>query len=229
MSASHRPLAVTLIASAALAAAAVPAVAHPFGAPLQIHLAAEDDTVTLYWRAEEDDWVTLGRVTGAFDEPPADGQAVADAGTALPVSGLERIQAWPNTRNYLVGTLTVEQDGVPCPTELVDLDDPLGMGAVLHYRCPTDVEVVRVTAGTLTDVHDAYRTVGSVVGVAGSSQLHTATDPDELYDLSGRGGGSWASAGLAIGAAVLGLGALLPRRRGRRAAAEPQTDAEVGS
>jgi hypothetical protein len=211
--------------------APAPAAAHPFGPPLTAQFTADGSDVHVRWSAADDDWVALGRVTGGFDEPtPTDGDGpVAAQG---PITGLERLQRSPAVAAYLVAGIAISQDGRSCRGAVTDVTDLLERGAGLSYECPRDVDEVEVELTLLTEVHEAYRTVGT----AGQERhLHTREEPAQTYDLAAvrtEEGGPVAAWTLALGgliaASVIAVGA----RGFRRPTADATTldgDREVSS
>jgi hypothetical protein len=188
---STRPPRRTVIIVAACAAAVlVPSVGasgHPFGPPLTADVVVDDHTVTIRWSAAEDDWVTLARHVGVFDDDPGTVAPDPDATLADAAggqrSGMERLRDSSDVPTYLLDQMAVEQDGRDCPGEVTDLDAVLTNGAELQFTCATNVEVVDLEVAALTDVHDAYRTM--VTAPSGERVLATSAAPRHTLDLAG--------------------------------------------
>ncbi|CAL9549720.1 hypothetical protein SUDANB171_04398 [Streptomyces sp. enrichment culture] len=224
MTVTHRTRLPALAATAAAAIlwatagpAAPPAAAHPFGPPSTATISADGPTVSIAWRAAEDDWVALGQALGALEDP-----ATGTVSTTL--TGEQKLQASQDVRAYLLDQIYVTQDGSRCEGELTSMDDLLAEGARLTYRCPRDVREVDVTVGALSDLNEAYRTMLTAETPADpTSTLLTATDTTRRMNFSWYAG-MLATPGLAVAAgtaAAIMAGAVawvvIGRRRARKA------------
>jgi hypothetical protein len=198
-----RLLLVSLLAAAALGAAATPALAHPFGPPLRVELEGLNYVVNLRWAAEHDDWVALARHTGAFEEVPS----VVDG---VELSGAERIARSVRLQAYLLERIVVTQYEMSCPGEVVHVHGDLVTGGIiLQFVCEEPVYEVHVEVGVLTDVHPAYRTVAtSAIGGVPGQALYTETDRVHRWDFYAAAGASPRTFGAQTVAALTGAALL---------------------
>lgn len=197
----------SLLVVASIVLVATPVSAHPFGPPLTAELTTSEDTVVVRWAAAEDDWVTLGRAVGAFDEQLPDddggpGEQVTRADDGQ-VTGLERLRRSRSVQAYLLDHVAIRQGGAPCTGRVTDTDDLLGRGAELTFRCRTTVSDVDVRITALTDLHEAYRTVATA---GGTRQLYTRAAPVHRWDLAGAVGGTSPVSGAAVVIVVIAAG-----------------------
>ncbi|GIH22713.1 hypothetical protein Aph01nite_10230 [Acrocarpospora phusangensis] len=145
-----RALAAALLVAAmppVLAGVAAPASAHPFGPPPTARISATGSQVTIHYTASPDDWVALGTAKGAFKDP------------APQLTGEEKLQRSTAVRDYLLGTITVAQDGKPCPGRLASLVGVTDNGARFSYNCDRPVDELDVTLTALVDLDSNYRNV----------------------------------------------------------------------
>ncbi|TKK87829.1 hypothetical protein FDA94_16820 [Herbidospora galbida] len=206
---SRAPVVVLLFAAVlpVLAALAGPASAHPFGAPPTARISATGTQVAIHYSASPDDWFALGTAKGAFKDP------------APQLTGEEKLERSPVVRDYLLKTITVAQDGRPCPGRLASLVGVTDHGAQFDYDCGRPVDDLDVTLSALTDLDRNYRTVLVFAPpVEREQMLFTSTTPTQHLDFSASG----VSAGV-VGVAlwlafvvVAGVGGLVVLRTRRR-------------
>lgn len=183
---------VTLLLVAGPAASAP---AHPFGPPLTAEVSSRGNDVHVVWNGAEDDWVSLGDISGAFATPKAG------------VTGLALLQESSATEAYFDKHVAVTQAGTACPFVWDGIENALETGAQMHFTCPAPVEQVELSITALTDSNSAYRTV---VTAGGAQTLFTKTKPTQAITVTGAGGGPGATPLIAAGALlVLGVGALV--------------------
>jgi hypothetical protein len=161
----------------------VPAVAaaHPFGPPLVANVAVDGDTVIVGWGAAEDDWVALGRGLGVLDGPTEE----IDPEATVPRTGFERIADSEEVAFYLLDHIGVSQEGAACDGAVSfpgDLGTLLATGVTLQFTCPDHVDAFELTITALTDVHEAYRTVSTLVAAPDVRAVHTLADPTHHVD-----------------------------------------------
>lgn len=164
--------------------APAPALAHPFGAPQTIRIAAESDQVTIRWQAPADDLRMLGGALGALP----DRQVVVIEPGAVPSpvgpSEADLLRGSHQLADYLATHILVRQDGVPCPS-VVDLDDLLGDGALVAARCPEPVTTVEIEVSLLLEFHEAYRTAAIGTGTDPPRWMYTAGDTTRTWSFAG--------------------------------------------
>jgi hypothetical protein len=202
---------------------------HPFGEPQTVRLSAEGDVVTVRWTAPSDDLLAVGGAVGALPDRRELVFDLAPDGTPEPVgqTDAERLVTSIAFADYLAEHVSVRQGGDPCPVD-VRLDELVEDGAELRFRCPGVVGEVEVEVTTLTDLHDAYRTVALGDGTSPARSLYTAGEASHTWtfgEAADRGqavdvGVWWFIAGLlGLGGAAFAMRTYTHRHaRGRRGA-----------
>ncbi|GAB1818199.1 hypothetical protein [Herbidospora sp. RD11066] len=145
-----RAVAAVLLVAAGLpvmAGLAVPASAHPFGAPPTARISATGTQVAIHYSASADDWFALGTAKGAFEEP------------APRLTGEEKLERSPAVRDYLLDSIAVAQNGKPCPGRMASLVGVTDNGVEFSYTCGKPVDELDVTLKALVDLDGNYRTV----------------------------------------------------------------------
>ncbi|GAA1023762.1 hypothetical protein Aple_090810 [Acrocarpospora pleiomorpha] len=205
-----RTLAVALLVTAVLpvmVGVAMPASAHPFGAPPTARISATGSQVEILYTASPDDWFALGSAKGAFKDVPRQ------------LTGDEKLQRSSVVRDYLLSTITVAQDGKPCPGRLASLVGVTDNGARFSYDCGRPVDDLDVTLRALIDLDSNYRTVLVFAPPVQQAQmLFTSTTTTQHLRFSGSGV-NIAVIGLALWLAFVvaaGIGGLVVLRMRRR-------------
>ncbi|GAA0988745.1 hypothetical protein GCM10009555_071040 [Acrocarpospora macrocephala] len=205
-----RALAAALLVAAVppvMVGVAAPASAHPFGPPPTARISATGSHVTIHYTASPDDWLALGTAKGAFKDP------------APQLTGEEKLQRSTVVRDYLLSTITVAQDGKPCPGRLASLVGVTDQGARFSYDCGRPVDDLDVTLSALVDLDSNYRTVLIFAPPVQQAQmLFTSTTTTQHLRFSGSGV-PVAVIGVALWLAVVvaaGIGVLFVLRMRRR-------------
>ncbi|KRF11334.1 hypothetical protein ASG90_16365 [Nocardioides sp. Soil797] len=200
---------------------------HPFGDPQTVVITrdeARQDVVHLNWKVgANDDLTLLGISLGVLPEDRLmlDGAVSYEAEDAATVSDAEQVET------YLRDHLKVSVGENPCTSKVTDVGDLVEDGAQVEFTCSESVDEATVTVTTLTDLHEAYRTLATAPG--GQRGVYEKGSDTQTWDLgSFRTGtadqpmGVGSSAALQIGGvlgAVVLLAAgwsLVARRRRRR-------------
>ncbi|AXG78095.1 hypothetical protein [Streptomyces paludis] len=213
------------LASLALALAAPPASAHPFGPPSTAGISAQGSRISLSWQAEADDWVALGHSLRAFDSPDDD-----PAFTEL--TGEQKLQRSKAVHTYLLRHIEVRQAGRACRATVAPLEGLLDQGARFTFDCPEPLVEADVTLSPLTDLNESYRTMLTAEGAATPKQsLFTSAAPTHRlrFTASGDGVRNTVTA-VATGTAIAALAALaVPVTRRVRRARQQTTNTPSGS
>lgn len=208
---------------------------HPFGDPQTVVITRDDtrqDVVHLNWKVgANDDLTLLGIHLGVLPEDRLmlDGAVAYDADDADAVS-----EATDDLEPYLLEHLQVQVDGATCTGKVGDVGDLVEEGADVAFTCAAPVDEVSVTVTTLTDLHEAYRTLATAPG--GQRGVYEKSDDTQTWEMGAFHSGSsdqpmsaGSSAALQIGG-VLGVVVLLAvgwslvaRRRRRRSTPSPLT------
>jgi hypothetical protein len=201
---------------AAQLATPAPAAAHPFGPPATAQVDVDGTEVAIIWQAAEDDWVALGQSLGAFEDP-------TNGPVDTTLTGEQKLARSTEVRDYLTERIAVRQDGEPCPSTVLPLEDLLRRGARLTFECPRPVTGLEIRLDALTDLHTAYRTVLTSGGPMTPDQV-LFTSAQTTHQVTMSGDDAVAGLGLvAVGAGVAAAGGtavliawrLLRRRRTR--------------
>lgn len=221
-----RPAAVLLGVVAAAASAGGVAQAHPFGDPQTAQLHAEGNTVHVRWRAAADDLSTLAIDLRVVESGRTfvyqDGALVPEESDPTDIDALV---AAPETVDYLLEHIRVSAGGQECAGSAGSLDGLGGDGAELAFACAAPVTAATVEISTLTDLHEAYRTLAT--GPDGQGHIYTLDagtadwtfDPTAAPPGDGDRGGLGRSALVQLSAVVAAVAAaaavvtLLVRRR----------------
>ena len=190
----------------ALAVAAQPAAAHPLGLPAFAQIVASaPDEVTITWNAAPDDVAALARSLGQ----PVPGRRV------LTEEEDRRLAQSPALRERVARDVVVRQGSVPCTVTVSSPGSVVREGITARYRCPRDVERVRVRIALLHDVDARYRTFAAAAGPDGTTrEMYTATSPEHDVLLDPRAAGSLGPAVAAPAEDVRGaFGGSLPLER----------------
>jgi hypothetical protein len=206
----RRRLALIALATLAVLAGPVAALAHPFGPPPRSWLEVDGDTVSLSWEAAYDDYLALGELLGYFEPGTAAAYLEPDVQVAPPRAAEEELAASDELRSYLRENIVVSLDGRQCDPDRVETDRFVEQGAVVHARCPTPVETVEIRITMLHDINEAYRTFGLADGEEpGPFAVFTAQEPAHLVDLAELEGADGRGRLVLLGA-VLALGVMVP-------------------
>jgi len=157
--AAPRRAAVTALLLLLALFAASPATAHPLGLPSFAQIAAAEDTVTVLWNAAPDDVAALSRGLGLT----ATAALTREQDAALASSA--------ELRELVLRDVGVTQDGRDCAPDHVP---PVGVvqdGLRLRFRCPAQVDRVRVRLELLHDLDDRYRTLAGAAGPGGAHRV----------------------------------------------------------
>lgn len=205
---------------------------HPFGDPQTVVISRDDtrqDVVRLHWKVGADDDLTLlGISLGVLPEDRLmlDGAVSYDASDAAAVSQSDAVA------RYLLDHLAVSAGDQECTGQVTEVGDLVDEGARVEFTCPEPVDEATVSVSTLTDLHEAYRTLATAPdGQRGVYEKGSDTQTWQLGAFHGSAAdqplGAGASAALQIGG-VLGAvvlvaagGALVARRRRRRSTPSP--------
>ncbi|TDD64717.1 hypothetical protein E1262_27355 [Jiangella aurantiaca] len=183
MAPGHRRLRTALLA----AAAAVPlalltggvAQAHPFGDPQTARIGADGDTVRVTWHAADDDLSALAIELRVVESGRTfvyqDGALVPEESDPTDVDALV---AAPEFADYLLKHIRVRAGGQECTGSVGSLDRLGDDGAELTFACAGPVRSAEVSISTLTDMHEAYRTLATGAG----DQGHVYTPADDTAE-----------------------------------------------
>lgn len=205
--------------SLVLAIVAAPAAhSHPFGDPQTAELDAEGDVVRLRWTASPDDLTALALSLQVLKERRT---YVYDRGVLVPEESDESdavvLAGAPEFEAYLLDRVSVTQAGTDCAGVLADVDDLVSDGALVTFTCPAPVADVEVGVETLTDLHEAYRTLATASD--GERATYSSTAPTHTWSFTEEGGLSGPAGqalGLVVGVvavALLVMAGVLWRRR----------------
>ncbi|PZF79852.1 hypothetical protein [Jiangella anatolica] len=220
-----------LRAGAALAALATGvltagvAQAHPFGDPQTVQIGADGDTVQVTWRAALDDLSALAIELRVVESGRTfvyqDGALVPEESDPTDVDALV---AAPEFADYLLDRIRVSAGGRDCAGTVASLDRLADDGAELAFACAAPVSTAEVSISTLTDLHEAYRTLATGSGDQGhvytlaDDTAEWTFDPDDAPAAAAGAGLArralpQVAVVLAAVAAIAGAVTLLVRRR----------------
>lgn len=209
------------------------AAAHPFGDPQTVVISRDQDrqdVVHLTWKVgAADDLTLLGISLGVLPEDRLmlDGAVSYDAQDAAQVSQADEVES------YLLEHVKVAAGERACQGEVTGVGDLVEEGADLSFTCDAPVDEVDVTVTTLTDLHEAYRTLATAPG--GQRGVYETDHQTQTWAMGGLapgsptdpGGDAGTSAALQIGGVigavmlvVLGW-SILARRRRRSSSSTP--------
>ncbi|HEX7189601.1 MAG TPA: hypothetical protein VF423_15380, partial [Actinomycetes bacterium] len=148
-----------LVALTSTVALVSPVAAHPSHKPQTLRLSSDGPQVHVRWRAAPDDLGELALFLRIADGSRTlvyqDGELVPEESDGSDAELLAGSDQFPE---YLLDHIQVRQESRSCEgmvTETKHLDHE---GARLRFDCPDDVEQVKVTVTTMTDVDHEYRT-----------------------------------------------------------------------
>ncbi|NGN93126.1 hypothetical protein G5C66_10305 [Nocardioides sp. KC13] len=213
------PRVLAVVAGFVLAAtAAVPASAHPFGAPQTATIAGTTGAPEVTWRfGATDDIAYLAVQVGALppDRMTLDGVVLYEPGDE---KALARSEAYAD---YVLDHVRAEG----CEGSVSVGDDLIADGTTVTFDCPSPAAATTIEIDMLTDLHPAYQTLasgpnGQKAAYAGETRSHdwaldrsqaAATGLSALLQLGGTLGGI----------ALIGAGGwwLVRRRRSAEASA----------
>lgn len=231
-----RPAAVLLGVVAAAASMGGVAQAHPFGDPQTAEIHAEGNTVHIRWQAAPDDLSTLAIELRVVESGRTfvyqDGALVPEESDPTDIDALV---AAPETVDYLLEHIRVSAGGQDCAGSAGSLDG-LGVdGAELAFACAAPVTAATVEISTLTDLHEAYRTLATGPDSQGHIYTLDAGTADWTFDPTAAPAGDRAGLGrsalvqlsavvAAVAAAAAVVTLLVRRRKPAPAPAGPSTD-----
>ena len=154
-----------------------PAEAHPFGPPPTAEASLDAGAVTIVWRAQRDDVLSLAARVGALAERVE--MVFAPDGTLLRTRGRsqeETLATSNGLRRYLQSNVRGFQDGEACRTTVEDQTD-LTVGARLRVDCPRPIDDLDLQITLLHDLHPNYRTLLTAPGATPERAAFTPGAP----------------------------------------------------
>lgn len=149
--------------------------AHPFGDPQTALISADGDTVQVIWRAAVDDLSALAIELQVVESGRTfvyqDGALVPEESDPTDIDALV---AAPEFADYLLRHIRVSAAGQDCIGTAGALDGLGDDGAELSFACAGPVRTAEVSISTLTDLHEAYRTLATGSGDQG--HVYTLAD-----------------------------------------------------
>jgi len=212
-----------LVALTSTVALGPPVAAHPSHKPQTLRLSSDGPQVHVRWRAAPDDLGELALFLGVSDGSRTlvyeDGELVAEESDASDAELLAGSDEFPG---YLLDHIQVRQEGRSCEGMVAETKHLDHEGARLRFDCADDVEQVKVTVTTMTDVDHEYRTAArSSTGDRVVYTSHQSTHDWQLAAPDEAGSAAWLRPA-AGSAAVLAAGVVLlyllrrPQPLGRR-------------
>jgi hypothetical protein len=195
-----------------LAAAPLPAEAHPLGPPQQVKLdLVAANQVRLNWRAGAPDdlsWLAFDLGLLPADRIMLDGAIIPDASDASLLRGS------PAFTDYLVRRTAVTSQGQPCQPQVTDIHDIAEAGATVVFTCPGAVTDAVVELNLLTDLEATYATI--VTGPAGEQASYNgyATTHEWRFDPSAVAAVPQASSASALGPVLTAAAVAVPALAG---------------
>lgn len=191
-----RRAAVLLIVLAASLTGGV-ASAHPFGDPQTAEISGDGDTVRVRWRAAPDDFTMLAIELQLVDSRRTfvykDGALVPEESDA---TDIEALVGAPEFTDYLLQHVQVRSGGQECAGSVESLDGLADDGAELSFACSGPVTAADVSISTLTDLHEAYRTLAS--GEDGQRRVYTQDEDTASWSFTAGAADATGSAGSAL-------------------------------
>ncbi len=204
--------------AAVVAAAATPALAHPFGPPPTARVAARGNTITIDWSATPDDAVAIGERLGIMPRGSVAAYRQEAAAQVAPSARDEaRLSASPRLHAYLTDRITVTQSGRRCDATVPTITDFVHRGARVVVTCPQTVDQATLRITMLHDIHPAYRTVAIGTQTDPAQSVFTLAAPEHSWRFGVEPGGGSRVVPLIAGAAVVAVvvAAFVVRRGGR--------------
>lgn len=215
---------IAVLAALTTALSAGVAQAHPFGDPQTAQISNDGDTVHVRWRAAPDDLSALAIELRVVESGRTfvyeDGALVPEESDPTDV---EALAGAPEFADYLLRHITVRAGGRECAGAVDPLDALADDGAGVTFTCAAPVTAAEVSISTLTDLHEAYRTLAYGPGDQGA--VYTLADDtaawtfDPAVATTGDGAGRartavvQVSAAVAVAAAAAVVTILVRRRR----------------
>lgn len=216
---TRRLRALGVVAGVLLAAtAAVPASAHPFGAPQTATITGTTGAPEVIWRfGASDDIAYLAVQVGALppDRMMLDGVVLYESGDE---KALARSDAYAD---YVLDHIRIEG----CDGSASAAEDLIADGTTVTFDCPSPASATTIEIDMMTDLHPAYQTLAS--GPNGQKAAYAGTTRSHGWSLDeSRAAATGLSALVQIGGtlggiALAGAGAwwLVRHRRSGRATA----------
>lgn len=167
-----RPLKVLAVVAGILlaATAAVPASAHPFGAPQTATIAGTTGAPEVTWRfGATDDIAYLAMQVGALppDRMTLDGVVLYEPGDE---TALARSEAYAD---YVLDHIRIEG----CDGSVKAGEDLIADGTTVTFDCPSPASATKIEIDMMTDLHPAYQTLasgpnGQKAAYAGTTRSH---------------------------------------------------------
>ena len=144
--------------------------AHPFGDPQTVEIdrgGGTADVVHVNWKVGAADDLTL---LGIHLEVLPEDRVLLDGAIEYDEGDAQLVQDSAEVPAYVLDHVAVSADGAACAGEVTQVGDLVEQGADITFTCPAAVQTASVQVTTLTDMHEAYRTLAT--GTDGQRQVY---------------------------------------------------------